>query len=155
MSNAELEHLSFLAMINADRPEKLAELRGEQAVKSKVEAPVQPVANTWLEIAVENKVLEIERANLEASERQRLQLREEIAQKDRSLRTALGTAFLSSNPVRITNGVAHFNFKGREFTVWLNEGQGMIGYDEKKFKMDGGGGLSEQIVLTLARLESI
>jgi hypothetical protein len=30
MSNAELEHISFLAQINADRPEKLAELAGKK-----------------------------------------------------------------------------------------------------------------------------
>jgi hypothetical protein len=147
MSNAELEHISFLATINADRPEKLAEL----AAPKKAEATkLSTMTKSYLETRVAEKLGEIESQRIEAE-------RVESQRKATALKTANDTVRLSFKELlnrdgaSVSDGRLHFTYHGKDYSAFVREGAWYLVDGAREIKFAGSGPATENLIETLAK----
>jgi hypothetical protein len=152
-----VSNVERLAYIHRNDPAKLAQIYSEYSAQPKKEsAKVEtPVATSWLEIAVSQKLSEIQQLKVEAADRERLRIRGELQVREANLRTSLGS-FLRDAPVRVQNGKGYFTFRGKEYSIWLEAGDTWLACGDepgKKLNSQLAGGISDKIIYTLAQRE--
>jgi hypothetical protein len=130
MSTRELERISLLAQINADRPEKLAELRGKT---KEPEVPTQ--TQSTLERLVQERAQQIA---LEA-ERNELERRTKESQSHSQLYSDYRKTFpeLFADGATCDRGRIHFRFREMPFSIF----RGDKGY----YMLEREGGAAKQL----------